>query len=141
MRSNIIKTNDYRRFIQEIKQRIQSAQIKAAVAVNRELLRLYWDLAKRIVEKQKQTRWGDGFIDQMSRDLRKEFPDMKGFSLSNLKYMRQWYLLFEKSQQVVGQITQIPWGHNIAIITRCKNIDEAIFYIQKQFKITGPGRC
>ncbi len=57
MRSNIIKTNDYRRFIQEIKQRIQSAQIKAVVAVNRELLRLYWDLAKRIVEKQKQTRW------------------------------------------------------------------------------------
>lgn len=105
MRSNIIKTNDYKRFIQEIKQRIQSAQIKAAVAVNRELLRLYWDLAKRIVEKQKQTRWGDGFIDQMSRDLREEFPDMKVFSLSNLKYMQQWYLFFEKSQQVVGQIT------------------------------------
>ncbi len=131
MRSNIIKTNDYKRFIQEIKQRIQSAQIKAAVAVNQGLLRLYWDLAEQMVAKQKETAWGDGFIKQMSIDLQAEFFDMKGFSLSNLKYMRQWYLYFEKSQQVVGQITLIPWGHNIAIITRCKNIEEAIFYIQK----------
>jgi predicted nuclease of restriction endonuclease-like (RecB) superfamily len=131
MKSNIIKTNDYKRFIQEIKQRIQSAQIKAAVAVNQGLLRLCWDLAEQMVTKQKETAWGDGFIKQMSIDLQAEFPDMKGFSLSNLKYMRQWYLFFEKSQQVVGQITQIPWGHNIAIITKCKNIDEAIFYIQK----------
>lgn len=69
MRGNIIKTDDYKRFIQEIKQCIQSTQIKAAVAVNRELLPLYWDLAKRIVEKQKQTKWGDGLIGQMSRDL------------------------------------------------------------------------
>ncbi|GAB63481.1 MAG: DUF1016 domain-containing protein [Candidatus Jettenia sp.] len=131
MKSNIIKTNDYKRFIQEIKQRIQSAQIKAAVAVNQGLLRLYWDLAERMVAKQKETAWGDDFIGQMSRDLQKEFPGMKGFSLSNLKYMRQWYLFFEKSQQVVGQTTQIPWGHNITIITRCKNINEAIFYVQK----------
>ncbi|UJS18775.1 MAG: DUF1016 N-terminal domain-containing protein [Candidatus Jettenia sp.] len=97
MRSNIIKTNDYKRFIQEIKQRIQSAQIKAVVAVNQGLLRLYWDLAERMVAKQKETAWGDDFIGQMSRDLQKEFPGMKGFSLSNLKYMRQWYLFFEKS--------------------------------------------
>lgn len=117
MRSDIIKTDDYKRFIQEIKQCIQSAQIKAAVSVNRELLRLYWDLAERMVAKQKETACGDSFILQMSKDLQTEFPDMKGFSASNLKYMRQWYLYFEKSQQIVGQITQIPWGHNIVIVT------------------------
>jgi predicted nuclease of restriction endonuclease-like (RecB) superfamily len=131
MTTNIFKTDDYKRFIQEIKQRIQSAQIKAAVSVNRELLRLYWDLAERMVAKQKETAWGDGFILQMSKDLQTEFPDMKGFSASNLKYMRQWYLYFEKSQQIVGQITQIPWGHNIVIVTKIKNVDEAIFYVQK----------
>lgn len=127
MKDNIIKTDDYKQFIHDVKQTIQTAQIKAAVSVNRELLNLYWDLAERIVEKQKQTSWGDGFIVQMSRDLQEEFPNMKGFSLSNLKYMRQWYLYFEKSQQVVDQITQIPWGHNIAIITKIKNIPLNIF--------------
>lgn len=131
MSTNIIKTDDYKRFIQEIKRCIQSAQIKAAVSVNRELLRLYWDLAERMVAKQKETAWGDGFILQMSKDLQTEFPDMKGFSASNLKYMRQWYLYFEKSQQIVGQITQIPWGHNIVIVTKIKNVNEAIFYVQK----------
>lgn len=131
MSGNIVKTADYKEFIRDIKERIQTAQIKAAVAVNKELLRLYWDLAGRIVEKQKHAAWGDGFIVQMSIDLQDEFPEMKGFSVSNLKYMRQWYLYFEKSQQVVDQIMQIPWGHNIVIITKIKNVDEAIFYVQK----------
>jgi predicted nuclease of restriction endonuclease-like (RecB) superfamily len=56
---------------------------------------------------------------------------MKGFSVRNLKYMKQWYLFYSKGQQVVAQIFQIPWGHNIAIITKCKNIDEALFYVRK----------
>ena len=134
MKDSMIKTEDYKQFIQNIKQTIQTAQIKAAISVNRELLNLYWQLGKQIVDKQKQAAWGDGFIKQMSSDLQIEFPDMKGFSLSNLKYMRQWFLFFEKSQQVVGQITQIPWGHNIAIISKCKNTDEAIFYVQKTIR-------
>ncbi|KPA10387.1 protein containing DUF1016 [Candidatus Magnetomorum sp. HK-1] len=131
MKDKFIITDDYKQFIQHIKQTIQNSQIKAAVSVNRELLNLYWHMGKQIVEKQKQTTWGSGFIVRMSQDLQSEFPDMKGFSLSNIKYMRQWFLYFEKSQQVVGQLTQIPWGHNIAIISKCKNLDEAIFYVQK----------
>lgn len=125
------KSKDYKAFIKDIKERIQTAQIKAAVSVNQELLRLYWDMGERIVEKQKKSAWGDGFIQHMSIDLQSEFPEMKGFSVSNLKYMRQWYLFFSKSQQVVGQIMQIPWGHNIVIISKCKNIEEADFYIKK----------
>jgi predicted nuclease of restriction endonuclease-like (RecB) superfamily len=127
----IFKNQDYKKFISNIKKRIQQVQIKAAISVNRELLHLYWDLGRQIVAKQNQTKWGSGLINQMSKDLQNAFPDMKGFSLSNLKYIRQWYLYFENSQQVVGQITQIPWGHNIIIISKCRTIEESIFYIQK----------
>ena len=109
-----IKTDDYKVFIQDIKQRIQTAQIKAAVAVNQELLRLYWDLAERIVAKQQEAAWGDGFLLQMSRDLQAEFPDMKGFSKRNLELMRQWYQFWSVEPAIAQQVvTQIPWGHNL----------------------------
>ena len=132
MISSIVKTDDYKAFIRDIKQRIQTAQIKAAVTVNQELLRLYWNMAERMVAKQEQTQWGDGFIKQMSIDLHEEFPGMKGFSERNLKYIRQWYQFFRKSDSIGQQlVAQIPWGHNIAILSKCKNTVEAIFYIQK----------
>jgi len=122
---------DYISFFKEIKTKIKTAQIKAAIKVNEELLKLYWDIAKMIVEKQKYSKWGDSIIEKISSDLKREFPDMKGFSVRNIKYMRQWYVFYSKRQQVVAQIFQIPWGHNIAIITKCKTIDEALFYVKK----------
>ncbi len=143
---------DYFAFLSELENRIKSAQIKSAVSVNRELIELYWELAEKIVEKQKSSQWGDGLLTQMSKDLQEEFPDMKGFSLSNLKYMRQWYLfwtiddaigqqpvaLIEISQQPVGQlekvkqlVSQIPWGHNLLIVGKSKSHKEALFYVQK----------
>ncbi len=132
MTENIIKTDDYKSFIQDIKKRVKTAQIKATVSVNQELLRLYWDLAERIVEKQKATAWGDGFLLQMSRDLQAEFPDIKGFSVRNLKYMRQWFQ-FWSTDATIGQqvVAQIPWGHNLVIISKIKDTEEATFYIQK----------
>ncbi len=132
MSDSIVKNKDYKALIQDIKQRIQSAQIKAAVSVNQELLRLYWYLARRIVKQQKQTAWGDGFIKQVSKDLQKAFPEMKGFSLRNLKYIRQWYLFWSESSSIGQQlVAQIPWGHNIVIITKTKNQEEALFYVEK----------
>ncbi|WP_187647041.1 PDDEXK nuclease domain-containing protein [Nitrosophilus labii] len=122
---------EYISFISDIKIKIRQAQIKAAIKVNEELLRLYWDIAKMIVDKQKSSSWGDGIIEQISRDLKQEFPNLKGFSVRNLKYMKQWYLFWVKGQQVVAQIFQIPWGHNIVIITKCKTIEEALFYVKK----------
>lgn len=112
-----IKSDDYKAFIQDIKQRIQSAQIKAAVAVNHALLNLYWDLAERIAAKQRESAWGDGFLLQVSRDLQAEFPDMKGFSPRNLKYMRQWFQ-FWSAEPTIGQqlVAQIPWGHNLKLV-------------------------
>ncbi len=146
------KDKDYFAFLAELKKRIRSAQIKAAVSVNCELMELYWELAEKIVEKQKNTQWGDGFLTQMSKDLQEEFPDMKGFSKRNLELMRQWYLFWqngdtiakqavaqlEERQQPVSQLmiakqiaTQIPWGHNLLIVSKIKSHEAALFYVQK----------
>ncbi len=132
MTVNLAKTPEYRSFIQAIKQRIQSSQIKAAIAVNQALLRLYWDLAAQIAEKQREAAWGDGFLAQISQDLKAEFPDMKGFSVRNLKYMRQWFQFWSMGS-VIGQqlVAQIPWGHNLVILSKIKILDEAMFYVQK----------
>lgn len=124
--------DDYKAFIQEIKQQVQRAQIKAAIAINRELLQLYWELAERVVHKQQTAAWGDGFLMQMSKDLQAAFPDMKGFSLRNLKYIRQWYQFWSGTEPIGQQaVAQIPWGHNLVIISKIKQPDEALYYVQQ----------
>ena len=134
----------YSAWLKELKSRIRSVQLKAALKVNTELLNFYWELGADIVAKQAAAKWGDGFIARLSRDLMVEFPEMKGFSLSNLKYIKQWYLFYigheSISQQLVGQlkkvkaqqlVAQIPWGHNLVIISKVNGINEALFYVQK----------
>lgn len=152
--TELAKSNDYRHWIVSIKQRVQASQIKAAIAVNRELLELYWYLGQQILEKQQTAKWGDGFLEQMSRDLLVEFPAMKGFSHRNLKSIRQWYQ-FWMADPVIGKqavaqldpngkqpvshlkndapqlVTQIPWGHNILIIQKFRDSADALFYVQK----------
>lgn len=124
----------YQGWLVELKAKVRSTQLKAAIAVNRELLNFYWELGAEIVAKQANSQWGDRFLQQLSHDLMAEFPDMKGFSLRNLKYVRQWYLFYstpaESGQQAVAQITQVPWGHNLAIIAKCKDMQEALYYVQ-----------
>lgn len=140
--------SEYKNWISEIKSKIRAAQIKAALAVNSVVIEFYWDLGQMIVEK--QTAWGTKFIEQLSKDLQAEFPDMKGLSTSNLKYCRSFYLFYENaigqqlvdqiqsadnqkiiSQQLVAQLKQIPWGHNILIFTKSANIHTAAFYIEQ----------
>lgn len=135
---SVHKTKAYAEWLGDLKTKISQRQIKAAVAVNTELLSLYWEMGQEIVEKQKTAKWGAGLIAQLSKDLAQEFPEMKGFSLSNLKYIRQWYIFYSQtdiiSQQLVGQITCIPWGHNIVIMSKCANVEEAFYYVQKTIK-------
>ena len=100
--NNLTKIPEYKEWLTGLKKRLLVVQLKAAVAVNEELLRFYWQLGADIVQKQTDTHWGDAFLSQLSRDLMAEFPDMKGFSVSNLKYMRQWYLFYSK-QLPIGQ--------------------------------------
>jgi predicted nuclease of restriction endonuclease-like (RecB) superfamily len=155
MASDLTFDNEYRTWFTEIKLRIRNTQIKAAIAVNTEVLKFYWELGADIVVKQATAKWGSGLLAQLSMDLMAEFPEMKGFSERNLKYVRQWHLFYnqrepigqqpaaqlvkqpvsqtpqsEIGQQVVAQITAIPWGHNIAIVTKCKDVDEALYYVQ-----------
>ena len=108
-------------WIVDLKLRIRQSQIKAAVKVNSELLRLYWQMGSEIVEKQKNAHWGDGFLKQLSNDLMSDFPDMKGFSYRNLKFIRQWHSFYNditKGKQVVSQfedlLFSIPWGGTIS---------------------------
>jgi predicted nuclease of restriction endonuclease-like (RecB) superfamily len=148
MSQTLITAPDYQAFIREVKQRVQSAQIKAAVKVNQELLGLYWYLGGEILAKQESASWGDRFLEQMSKDLQSEFPSMKGFSKRNLELIRQWYRFWSldssiakqpvsqlavKDSEEFGQqlIAQIPWGHNVVIISKIKELDEAQFYVKK----------
>lgn len=134
MKSNLILNKEYKAWLAELKLKVRKAQLKAAIKVNSEMLLFYWELGADMIAKQAHAKWGDGFLPQLSKDLMSEFPDMKGFSERNRKYIRQWHLFYSKDktigQQPVAQITQIPWGHNIAIISKCKNIKEALFYVQ-----------
>lgn len=138
---NVILKSDieYKQWLTDLKFRIRNSQIKAALKVNTELINLYWELGKEIVSKQEQSQWGDGLIKQLSSDLQQEFPNMKGFSTTNIKYIKRWYSFYNQDitigQQVVDQlretVSQIPWGHNLRIIIQCKSIEEAFFYIHK----------
>ncbi len=164
------KNNEqYFRWISDLKQKIQQSQIKAAIQVNSALIEMYWDLGKEISERSFENTYGSGFLKQLSSDLLNEFPEIKGFSLSNIKYVKSFYLFYNqnitKSQQVVGEFKSddnsnlqqaagkfksggnqnrqqpanefpqklflIPWGHHIQIFTKCKNVTEALFYINK----------
>ena len=144
--------SDFKSWVSQLKQDIRSAQIRAAIKVNTELLRLYWRMGADICGKQKSASWGDGWLKELSRELMAEFPDMKGFSHRNLKYIRQWYqfyneritigqqvvaqLEFTNVQQPVAQISEdvffsVPWGHHLYIISQCKDVDRAVFYLKQ----------
>ncbi|MFG0290412.1 MAG: DUF1016 N-terminal domain-containing protein, partial [Rhodopirellula sp. JB044] len=126
---------------------MQASQIKAAVAINYAMLELYWFLGEQIVERQETAKWGDGFLEQMSRDLLVEFPKMKGFSYRNLRSIRQWFRFWstpdefgpnavaktDSSQKSIVQqlVAQIPWGHNSVLLEKLSDPADALFYVQK----------
>ena len=159
---------EYMQWLGEIKARYRNAQIKAAVKVNAEQLLFNWQLGRDLVTRKAEEKWGSGIVEQVSLDLQAAFPESKGFSTSNLWYMKQWYQFYAaaipklqqfdgefqisdsqsgtKLQQLVGELRHtedsqdhgmdlpglfmcVPWGHHIQIMSKCKNIEEAIFYI------------
>nr|WP_319495233.1 DUF1016 N-terminal domain-containing protein [uncultured Desulfobacter sp.] len=96
MNNTHLTTAEYRDWIKEIKHRVRQAQVKAAVQVNTALLTFYWELGTDIVERQKTAKWGSGFLKRLSADLMVEFPDLKGFSYRNIKYIRSWCLFYSE---------------------------------------------
>lgn len=133
---------DYRNWLAAVKLKLRSIQLKAVVTVNSALLAFYWELGAEILEKQKDRTWGDGFLQQLSQDLMAEFPEMKGFSKRNLEQIRRWYRFWsgneEFAKQVAAQIKegtmhqlfQIPWWHNVVIVSKCQSTTEALYYIE-----------
>ena len=133
---NNINISEYKQILESVKNEILKSQYKAMQVVNKELIFMYWHIGKIIVDNSK---WGNKFIDSLSIDLKLEFPEITGFSVRNLKYMKKMaeeYPDFEFVQQVVAQI---PWGHNIILIDKVKNIEERKWYI-KQSIINGWSR-
>src|SRR5260363_413552 len=105
---------DYQAFLSDIKQHYRSAQLKAVHAVNQQMIQFYWHLGKRILEKQAQAAWGGKFLEQLSQDLRADFPGTQGFSVRNLHYMRKFAALYP---EIVQQpVAQLPWGHLVVLI-------------------------
>ena len=140
MSKSIVASPEYRRLVEELKARVLSAQLSAARAVNRDLILLYWDIGREIVEKQQNLGWGDAVVERLAADLRRELPAMRGFSAANVWRMRQMYEAYSDeeflaqavrelgptrkgvaSQDSLAQAVRelaavVPWGHHVLLL-------------------------
>lgn len=121
----------YTKFIEEIKDTVLHARYKAIKAVNKELILLYYAIGKAILDKQTIERWGSKVIDQLSKDLRSAFPEMKGFSPRNLTYMCKFAKEYPDLEIVQEVLAQLTWYHNITLLEKVPNKEERLFYIAK----------
>lgn len=126
---------EYINFLNEIKSRIVSARIQAIRSVNKELIKLYWDIGKSIVERQKRFGWGKGVVEQLSRDLINEYANFEGFSPDNLWRMRMFYLEYKNDPILAQLVPELPWGHNILIMQKIKDNKEREYYITASIKL------
>ena len=121
----------YGSFLLEIKKRVQNERLRVVLASNSALVLMYWDIGKGILEKQKEEGWGAKVIDRLSADLAGEFPDMKGFSPRNLKYMRAFAEAWPDKSIVQRVVAQIPWRSNLALLDKVDNTKERLWYAYK----------
>ncbi len=121
----------YIKTLENLKITIRNAQLKAALAVNAELIILYWNIGKIILDKQQELGWGTKVVDNLSRDLQQSFPDLKGLSVRNLKYMRKFAEIYSDFTIVQQLVAQIPWGHNIFLMDKVGTQEERLWYANK----------
>ncbi|HSU33576.1 MAG TPA: PDDEXK nuclease domain-containing protein [Bryobacteraceae bacterium] len=120
--------DSYPVFLQELKQRIRESQVRAAISVNRELVLLYWRIGRDILVRQQRENWGAKVIDRLAADLKKAFPEMKGFSPRNPKYMRAFAEAWPEEQFVQQVAAQIPWFHNCVLLDKLQRQEDRIWY-------------
>jgi predicted nuclease of restriction endonuclease-like (RecB) superfamily len=120
----------YADWLAELKDRIHIAQQRATLAVNRELVLLYWHIGRDILARQAEAGWGAKVIDRLAHDLRAAFPEMKGFSRANLMYMRAFAEAWPDAEIVQQAVGQLPWGHNLVLLTRLKDAQQRLAYAQ-----------
>jgi predicted nuclease of restriction endonuclease-like (RecB) superfamily len=123
-------SQDYRRLLGEIKERIRSAQYEALRKVNRELISLYWDIGRLIVERQRDAGWGKSVVETLADDLQAEFPGIAGFSARNIWRMRNFYLTYHANEKLPPLVAEIGWSHNLLIMEKCKDDQEREFYLR-----------
>ncbi len=121
----------YDELLRDLKVRIEQAQVRAALAVNSELVLLYWSIGRDILMRQQQQGWGAKVVDRLAADLHRAFPEMKGFSRTNLLYMRAFADVYTDEQFVQQVVGQIPWGHNVRILDQVKDSQAREFYIRQ----------
>ena len=121
---------DYADWLAGIKTRVQAARSRAALAANVELVSLYWQIGNEILQRQQVANWGDKVLDRLASDLRGAFPEMKGFSRANLKFMRAFAQAWP--EPAIGQqaVSQLPWGHNVMLLTKLKDPVQRVHYAQ-----------
>lgn len=129
MEDNLIN-QDYKDFIGDIKNRIRNSQYEAMKVVNQTLINLYWGIGQEIYNQQETKGWGKSIVEVLSQELKKEFPDVKGFSASNLWRMRNFFVTYKDSENLAPLVREISWTKNIAIMEKCKDTLEREFYIK-----------
>lgn len=131
-----LNIKEYVQVLAGLKKQIQEAQIKATLAANKELIKLYWSMGKTISEKQEKSGWGSGIIQRLATDLQKEFPGLGGFSRPNIFRMKAFFAAYSIVSQSARQLDElpifnIPWFHNIILLHKVKNYEERLWYAQK----------
>jgi len=121
----------YAALLDELKERIRTARLRAAVSVNQELILLYWSIGNDILARQSAEGWGTRVIDRLAQDLRRDFPDMTGLSSRNLKYMRAFAEAYRDRVIVQQLVARLPWGHNIKLVEAIKDEDERLWYARQ----------
>ncbi len=134
VRCVLMNTAEYISIIENIKSEITAAQYRAAVHVNADMLLLYYDIGCVINEHKS---WGNKFIDNLATDIRIAFPESKGYSVRNLKYMAKFAEIYPEPKFVQTVSAQIPWSHNIVLLEKVKDPQQRIWYIEKRRKTDG----
>ncbi len=128
-KNSSILSPEYLNFKNEITARIRSAQYEALKAVNKEMIALYWEVGKRITEQQTALGWGKSVVENLSRDIQKEFPGIKGFSARNIWDMARFYTEYQSDENLRTLLAEISWSKHIVILTKCKDAQQRQFYI------------
>lgn len=128
---NEIIPDDYKKLLGYIKELVRTTQLESLKFVNKQLISMYWNIGKMIVERQEGETWGKSVVEKLAKDLREEFSEMEGFSVQNLWFMRQFFLEYKNEKEILQQLVrEIGWSHNIAIFSKCKDNLEREFYVR-----------
>ena len=128
-KNSSILSPEYLNFKNEITARIRSAQYEALKAVNKEMIALYWEVGKRITEQQTALGWGKSVVENLSRDIQKEFPGIQGFGVRNMWDMARFYAEYQSNEILQPLVAEISWSKHIVILTKCKETRQRQFYI------------